>query len=108
MTMTTMDPLSYETFKTEWAAALLRSGLRNFGLAEEGVDLGSMTRTCSAAVEPLDRQGAEPFYVVARTRWSWEPLLSARMRTTEEDLLGELLGPTKTETDTTQPSRTSS
>ncbi len=99
-----MDRLSYDIFKSEWEAALRRSRLPPRPLSsEETLDLGSMTRRYSAYVEPLDRQGAEPFYVVARTRWRWDPLLSARTRTTEEDLLSEVLGPGDTDTDTEQP-----
>ncbi len=98
-----MDRLSYEIFKAEWEAALRRSKLQPRPFAEETLDLGSMSRRYSAYVEALDRQGAEPFYAVARTRWSWDPLLSARTRTTEEDLLSEVLGPGDMDTDTEQP-----
>lgn len=85
--------MRYEQFKDVWASELRASGLRMLHLAPtETVDLGSMERSYLAYVEPAGRQDAEPFFVAGTLGWCWDSFLAARTRTTEEDLLRELLG----------------
>jgi hypothetical protein len=85
----------YEDFKTAWNEALRESRLPSIGGVdggEETLDLRSMDRTYQVYVEPLGGQHQQPFHVTAKLWWRWDAALTARMRTTEEDLLTELLG----------------
>jgi hypothetical protein len=51
-----------------------------------------MDRKAWSAVEPLGRQDNPPFRISAAFEYRWDALQSARTATTEEDLLGGVLG----------------
>jgi hypothetical protein len=82
----------YEDFRKLWDDVLRDSRLPGRGQGEETLDLRSMDRTYQVYVEPLGGQDQQPFYVTAKLWWRWDAALTARMRSTEEDLLTELLG----------------
>lgn len=84
--------MRYEEFKAAWNEALRDSGLPTFNLGKETLDLGSMDRTCEVFLEPIGGQHVEPFHVTAALSWRWDVAMAARMRSTEEGLLTELLG----------------
>ena len=86
--------MSYDEFKRAWIQALQESGLPIIGLepVTESLDLRFMTRKVWSGVEPFGRQDNPPFHISAAFEYRWDALQSARMATTEEDLLSELLG----------------
>ncbi len=85
--------MTYEEFKQVWSDALRESGLGLIGVdpVHETLDLRAMDRKCESFVEPRP-QDVEPFHVSASLSWQWNALHAARTRTTEEDMLTELLG----------------
>ena len=88
-----MPAMDYHAFRRAWDEALHRADLLAHHVrAEEGIDLASMTRTYSIRLGMDRPQPAEPFWGSMEVRWKWDALKSARTRTTEEDLLTELLG----------------
>jgi hypothetical protein len=86
--------VTYEEFEHAWISARRESGLRLMSAHEgnESLDLRSLSRTFETFVEPLGGQEAEPFHVVATLGWRWDALHTARSKTTEEDMLTEVLG----------------
>ncbi len=85
--------MRYEQFKNVWASELRECGLRILHPEPtETVDLVSMERSYTVYVEPAGRQDAEPFFVAGTLSWRWGSLQAARTRSTEEDMLTELLG----------------
>lgn len=80
------------TFRVAWRGLLGESGMRSFGSDREQLDLRSMERTYASIVEPLGGQLSEPFTTTAELSWRWDALHEARTRSTEEDVLRELLG----------------
>ena len=51
-----------------------------------------MTRRYWTAVDPHSGQDCEPFHVTATIEFNWGALHTARIRTTEEDMLTEFFG----------------
>lgn len=97
-------PSGYEDFKDAWGRALRDSGLPVMGEGEESLDLLSMDRSRVVYVEPQGGQDVEPFFVSAKLAWRWDALQAARTRSTEEDMLTQLLGrATATALETEQP-----
>src|SRR4051794_8261680 len=86
--------MTYDEFKAAWLSALRESGLSIMGVRpiEETLDLRTTDRTCKTFVEPLGGQHAGAFHVTAALKFRWNALQTARTNTTEEDMLGELLG----------------
>jgi hypothetical protein len=86
--------MTYDELKQAWIWALQQSGLPIGGVSpvQETLDLRSMDRMCKSYVEPLGRQDAEPFHVTAELSFRWSALQTARTRSTEEDMLHEVLG----------------
>lgn len=87
--------MRYEDFKLAWDEALRESRLPVIGGVhggEESLDLRSMDRHYQLYVEPLGGQDVKPFHVTATLSWRWSTTQTARSRSTEEDLLTELLG----------------
>lgn len=84
--------MDYDAFRRVWNEELAQSRLLVFPSANETLDLRSMERSYSTFVEPAGGQGAEPFHVSAKLSWRWDALQTARAATTEDDMLGQLLG----------------
>jgi hypothetical protein len=86
--------MTYDELKDAWIAALREAGLRIMGTGpvDESLDLRTMDRTCKAFAEPPGGQRAEPLHVTTALEFRWDALQTARTRTTEEDLVQELLG----------------
>lgn len=86
--------MTYDEFKKVWVWALRESGLPIIGPEpiDETLDLRTTDRTCRTFVEPFGSQHAESFHVTAALEFRWDALQTARTRTTEEDMLHELLG----------------
>ncbi len=85
--------MRYEQFKEVWASELSESGLRVMHREPtETLNLNSMDRSYTVYVEPAGHQDAEPFFVAGTLSWRWDSLQGARTRSTEEDLLTQLLG----------------
>jgi hypothetical protein len=51
-----------------------------------------MDRRYEIYLEPFGVQRAKPFHVTAKLSWRWDVLLTARTRTTEGEVLTEMLG----------------
>jgi len=83
--------MGYETFRSVWHEALDLAGLKPFFRPSEAVDLQEMSRSYRMGVA-LDARRTDLFTVSAELEWKWDALQAARMATTEEDLLTELLG----------------
>jgi hypothetical protein len=86
--------VNHGEFKEVWSRALREVDLPSFVARDinETLDLRTLARTCESYVEPLGGQDAEPFNVTCAFSWVWDALLTARMATTEEDLLTEVFG----------------
>lgn len=86
--------MNYDEFKQSFLAALRESGLPTLGPPPhaETLDLDSTERKVVVYVEPLARDIGGQFHVSASISWRWGPLLAARTRFREEDLLSEVLG----------------
>lgn len=99
-----LPPVHYEDFKAEWETVLRASGLPTIGVtADEALDLRSLARTYEVTVEPAGGQDAEPLFVSAKLSWRWDAIQTARTRTTEEDMLAEVLGREESAVETKQP-----
>ncbi len=85
--------MTYEEFKLAWSDALRGSGLGLIGLdpVRETLELRTMDRRCESVIEPRP-QDVEPFHVGGALSWRWDVLQAARTRTSEENMLTELLG----------------
>ncbi|MFQ5344042.1 MAG: hypothetical protein ACE5F6_21070 [Anaerolineae bacterium] len=96
--------MNYDHFRTAWHEALNTADLLPFApWPTETIDLGQMGRTYSIIMVLRDMQQAKPFYVTAGLSWQWGALQSARIATTEEDMLIELFGHDGHYYDTEQP-----
>jgi hypothetical protein len=86
--------MTYDQFKQAWVEALRESMLPTLGVepVEESLGLRAMERHVRSVVEPFGGQHAGPFHVTAALAYRWDALQTARTATTEEDLLGRLLG----------------
>jgi len=86
--------MNHDEFRKAWDDALLLRGLLSHGdRAEEVLSVSEMERRYSVRVGMFSGgQPAEPFLGSAELKWSWDALKAARTRSTEEDLLTELLG----------------
>jgi hypothetical protein len=85
--------MNYDDFRTIWHEALSAARLLPFPTwPTETIDLRHMTRAYSIIISRGSREHTRPFYVTTGLSWVWDALQSARMATTEEDLLIELLG----------------
>lgn len=84
--------MNYDEFTAAWSHALRESGLRSMSSARESLTMRSLDRHYEIYVEPVGGQDAAPFHVTAALSWVWSALDTARMRSTEEDLLHEVLG----------------
>src|SRR6266545_5029550 len=86
--------MDYDEFKSAFLEALRESAVPILGVrpTNESLDLNSMERTVSVYVEPIDRDIGRPFHVAGQISWRWDSVHAARSRSTEEDLLSELLG----------------
>lgn len=85
--------MTFEAFTALWVATLHGAGLPTLGVeaVSQVLDLRSLGRTCTSAVEPRG-QPPGPFHVTAQLSFRWDALLTARARTTEDDVLHEVLG----------------
>lgn len=82
--------MRYDEFRDRWLAALHEAGFAFFHSSpEETIDLSTTTRRWRAYRLPTP---VEPLHAGAMLSFSWDSLDSARSRSTEEDLLTELLG----------------
>lgn len=82
--------MQYDEFRDRWLAALQEAGFPFLHASpEETIDLPTTTRRWRAYGLPTP---AEPLHAGAALSFSWDSLDSARSRSTEEDLLTELLG----------------
>lgn len=97
--------MNYEEFKRLWLWALGESRLAILGVdpLEEMLDLRSTERTCKSFVDSPKRQHPEPFHVSAALEFRWDALLSARTRSSEQDMLEWLLGPDRRNARTERP-----
>jgi hypothetical protein len=84
--------MDHDEFKAAWDNALREAGLERLVPATETIDARTMERRYEVAVLPIGGQTAEPFHVTALLSWRWDAVQSARSRSTEEDLLTEVLG----------------
>jgi hypothetical protein len=84
--------MTYDDLKHAWLWALGEAGLPSLGTLQESLDLRTTDRICRSHVEPAGGQHAAPFHVTAALEFRWDALQAARTRTTEDDLLHELLG----------------
>lgn len=86
--------MDYEQFKELWLWALRESGLLAAGLTpiEESLDLRSTARHCTSLVHLPGAPRVTPFHVSAALEFRWDALQTARTRTTEEDMVRQLLG----------------
>ena len=86
--------VNYDEFKAAFLQSLRESRLPTIGSSpnEEVLDLHSTDRTVTVYVEPIDRDIGGRFHVRGVVSWRWDALQAARTRSTEEDLLTELLG----------------
>src|SRR5690554_6546130 len=85
--------MQYEQFLSAWNYALRESRLRTIGVhPEERLDTRNLDREYKVYLEPLGGQDAEPFTVTAAVWFRWDALNTARVSTTEEDMLTILLG----------------
>lgn len=84
--------MSYADFKAALTLALTEAGLGRVTGGSESLDPVTLDRKMELSIEPLrSRQLAEPFFVSAAIKFEWGPLLTARGRTTEEDMLNQIL-----------------
>ncbi len=96
--------MTYEEFRDAWQVALRESGLPIFGVGfDETLDLRSLSREYEVRIEPIGGQDAEPFTVTAKLSWKWDALATARTRTSEEDLLRDLLADEDGDSETSRP-----
>ncbi|KYF57877.1 hypothetical protein BE04_20390 [Sorangium cellulosum] len=95
--------MDFDDFRNTWRHALAASRLSVLGFEVETLELRSAERRFKIHVEPLGGQQTEPFCVSAALSWRWCPLLTARGRTCEEDMLTELLGRGGEELETERP-----
>jgi hypothetical protein len=86
--------MNYREFLGAWEEAFLGKGvLAHTDRPEETIDLEGMERKYSVRVGMFcGGPSPEPFTASMELKWEWDALKSARTRTTEEDVLGELLG----------------
>jgi hypothetical protein len=85
--------MNYTAFYKAWDAALRTAGLlTSADRTEDSVELATMARKHSILVGVFHNQRNELFTTSMELSWQWDALLSARMRTTEQDVLTELLG----------------
>lgn len=96
--------MDYDEFRNTWRHALAASRLSVLSFEVETLELRSAERCFMVHVEPLGGQRTEPFFVSAALSWRWCPLLTARGRICEEDLLTALLGRGGEELETERPS----
>jgi hypothetical protein len=85
--------MNYEAFRAAWDDALRRENLLTAqDRSDESIELGSMTRRYTILLGLVHSPPAETFLGTLELGWKWDALKSARARTTEEDVLTELLG----------------
>ena len=84
--------MRYDAFKQTFIEAVRASDLREAAFPIERLDVESLDRHFEMFVEPIGGQDAAPFHVTASLAWVWSAIMTARFRSTEEDLLTELLG----------------
>jgi hypothetical protein len=85
--------MNYSAFRAAWDEALKGTGLVSYhDQPEEIIELGGMERRYKILLGVGHPQPAEPFLGSLEISWDWDPLQSARSRTTEEDVLTGLLG----------------
>jgi hypothetical protein len=85
--------MNLETFRIGWDAALREARLlAHHDRAEDSIALETMARKYFVRLGLSRPRPAEPFLGSLELSWEWDALLSARTRTTEDDLLTELLG----------------
>jgi hypothetical protein len=86
--------MNYREFLAAWDEALLGKRVLALGdRPEETIDLEGMESRYSVRVWTFSGGPApEPFTASMELKWEWDALMSARTRTIEEDVLGELLG----------------
>lgn len=90
--------MAYEEFLAAWEEALRgRRLLSVHDRPEETIDVATMSRSYSVRVGMFIARPSEsaPFTSSMVLEWEWDALMSARSRTTEEDLVTELLGSRK-------------
>lgn len=97
--------MNYDEFKQVFLGALRESGLPTIGYppSEEVLDLRSTDRTLAVYVEPLDHDVGRPFHVSGKVSFRWCALQAARTRTSEEDLVAEILGEDARDEETERP-----
>lgn len=85
--------MTFEEFTAVWVAMLQDAALPIVGVeaVSQSLDLRSMTRTCVSVVEARGQPPGD-FHITAKLEFRWSSLLTARARTTEDDVLDELLG----------------
>ena len=85
--------MNYTTFKSIFTNALAEAHLLGpAARPKETIDLENMDRRYSVRLGLDGPQKAEPFTVTCKLGWRWDALQSARVVTTEEDMLTELHG----------------
>jgi hypothetical protein len=96
--------MDHDTFRRAWLDALADVGLQATPpTPEDTLELRTLDRRHSARVVAFPEPRLEPFTASIELAWRWTPLLSARSRTSEEDMLSELLGRAHTELVTELP-----
>ena len=96
--------MTYEEFKAIWEQELRDAGLRpTIVQADETLHLVPMDRSYEIFVEPETGQQAEPFFVTVKFGFVWSALNSARTRTTEEEILSEMVGLQRDKNETIRP-----
>lgn len=97
--------MDYDAFKAGFLEALAESELPTIGFvpAKEELDLRALDRTCTVYVEPIGGARDQRFHVSAAISWRWGVAQTARTRSTEEDLLTQLLGREGAEGTQTEP-----
>lgn len=98
-------PVNYDEFKRVFLDILRESRLSTIGHPpnEEVIDLRSTDRKLAVYVEPLDRDIGRPFHVSGKVAFRWSALQEARTRTSEEDLLAQVLGDDARDGETERP-----
>lgn len=85
--------MNYDAFRRLWEASLRGAGLiTSYDNVEEAVVLPTMARRYTRRVGMFQSKVGEPITSSMELSWEWDALLSARTRSTENDLLTELHG----------------
>jgi hypothetical protein len=85
--------MNYREFLAAWEEALREARVLAHGdRPEETIDPEGMERRYSVRVMSRGEPAPEPFTASMELKWEWDALISARTRTIEEDVIGELLG----------------